>query len=61
MIELPRIDVIIQNDKAMFLIDLFLKPLHYHGYKFYKNWGTLRETYASALIYEAKLSQKFHK
>jgi len=59
VIDLPRIDVILQNDKALILIDLFLKPLFHHGYKFYKNWGTLRESYASALIYEAKLHEKF--
>ena len=53
--ELPRIDIIFQKDKGIFLLDLMTSPLYKHGYKIYKNWGTLRETYASALIYESNI------
>jgi 23S rRNA G2445 N2-methylase RlmL len=53
VIELPRIDVIVQNDRAKLLLDMSYKPLYLHGYKKSANWGGLRETYASALIYES--------
>lgn len=43
------------------LLDLFDKPLHLHGYKSLINWGSLRETYAAALLFESKLLEKFNK
>jgi 23S rRNA G2445 N2-methylase RlmL len=53
VIELPRLDIVLQGDKAKLLLDLSYKPLYLHGYKKSANWGGLRETYASALIYES--------
>jgi 23S rRNA G2445 N2-methylase RlmL len=53
VIELPRLDIILQNDKARLLLDMSYKPLYLHGYKKSANWGGLRETYATALIYES--------
>jgi 23S rRNA G2445 N2-methylase RlmL len=61
VIQLPRIDVIFQNDSCKILLDLFVKELHKHGYKDQLNWGSLRETYAAALIYESQLLEKFDK
>jgi 23S rRNA G2445 N2-methylase RlmL len=53
--ELPRLDIVFQKDRGIFLLNMTTTPLYKHGYKIYKNWGTLRETYAAALIYESKI------
>ena len=53
--------MIIQNDKCRILLDMFYKPLHMHGYKTTINWGTLRETYACALIYTSNIINNFCK
>lgn len=60
MKDLPRIDIILQNDKCKILLNLLNKPLHMHGYKNIINWGSLRETFAAALIYESKIIENFY-
>jgi 23S rRNA G2445 N2-methylase RlmL len=59
--ELPRVDVILNKDKANILLNLYSKPLHMHGYKQQINWGSLRESYASGLLRETKIFEKFDK
>jgi len=59
--QIPRIDLILQEDKLRILLNLTNNPLYKHEYKEKQNWGSLRETYAAALFYETELIEQMNK
>lgn len=60
MLQIPRMDLIFQDNKLRILLNLTNNPLYKHEYKEKQNWGSLRETYAAALFYESELIEKMN-
>jgi len=61
VIQIPRLDLIFQENKLRILLNLTNNPLYKHEYKQSQNWGSIRETYAAALFYETELIEKMNK